>query len=251
MYAFLGGNDGAGPMAALVKSGTALFGTTAGGGSTNVQCGTLFKITTAGAYTQMYHLLCGVEPIGPVASLISLNNHLYGTSYEGGLYMFGTMFELTKSGFLRTRHNFGGGIDGANPQDNLIDVNGTFYGTTQSGGTSEFGTVFSMTPAGVETVLYNFTGVGPDGGGPSAALLNVDGTLYGVTGAGYNKNGAFSGTLYSSTLSGVITVLHTFGTGTDGIAPLGNLIKVGNALYGTAWSGGTTGKGLVFRYKLQ
>ena len=30
-------------------------------------------------------------------------------------------------------------------------------------------------------MLYNFTG-GPDGGGPEAALINVDGTFYGVTG---------------------------------------------------------------------
>lgn len=257
MYAFQGGangtnpNDGANSQAALVKSGSALYGTTAGGGSANYPCGTLFKITAAGAYTQLYHLLCGVEPVSPVASLISLNNRLYGTSFGGGRYGLGTVFSITKSGFLQTTYNFGAGTDGADPSAGLINVNGAFYGTTESGGTSEFGTVFSMTPAGVETVLHEFTGVGLDGGGPDGRLLDVNGTFYGTTGAGYNKHGAFHGTLFSITAAGVLTTLHTFGTGPDGIAPLGNLIKVGNALYGTTWSGGTAGDGLVFRYRLQ
>jgi uncharacterized repeat protein (TIGR03803 family) len=131
----------------------------------------------------------------------------------------------------------------------LIEFNGTFYGTTESGGTDEFGTVFSITPAGVETVLYSFTSMG-DGGGPQVALINVDGTFYGVTGNGYNKNGPFSSTLFSITPAGVLTTLHTFGTGQDGDVALGTLIRLGHALYGTTEAGGTGGKGTVFKYKL-
>jgi uncharacterized repeat protein (TIGR03803 family) len=252
LYAFTGNEvnlDGIGPMAGLVKVGPMLYGTTAGGDPVNA--GTVFKITPAGAYTQLYHFLGGVEPSGPTASLIPLNNRLYGTTFEGGFSHLGAAFVITKGGYLQTIHNFGAGTDGADPNAALINVNGTFYGTTESGGTSEFGTVFSLTPAGVETVLHEFTGVGTDGGGPDGTLLNVNGTFYGTTGAGYNKNGAFSGTLFSITPAGVLATLHTFGTGPDGIAPLGNLIKVGNALYGTSWSGGTDGKGTVFKYKLQ
>ena len=157
---------------------------------------------------------------------------------------------MTKDGTETVLHSFGTGVDGADPVGGLIDVDGTFYGTTESGGANEFGTVFSVTPAGVETVLYNFTSVDKDGGGPQVALIDVGGTLYGVTGTGYNKNGYFSSTLFSITPAGVLKTLHTFGKGQDGDGALGNLIYVGHTLYGTTAAGGTSGKGTVFKYKL-
>jgi uncharacterized repeat protein (TIGR03803 family) len=159
------------------------------------------------------------------------------------------VFKLSSKGKETVLHLFGNGTDGADPVAGLIDVDGTFYGTTESGGTDEFGTVFSITPAGVETVLYNFTSMG-DGGGPEAGLINVGGTLYGVTGTGYNKKGAFSSTLFSITPAGVLTTLHTFGTGKDGDTALGTLIYMDHTLYGTTDAGGTSGKGTVFKYKL-
>jgi uncharacterized repeat protein (TIGR03803 family) len=157
---------------------------------------------------------------------------------------------MTHDGVFKTIHSFGGSSDIADPAANMINVGGTFYGTAQSGGASEFGGVYSITPAGVETVLYQFTGVGVDGGGPAAGLINVDGTFYGVTGTGYNKNGYFSSTLFSITPAGVLTTLHSFGTGKDGDGALGNLIVVGHDLYGTTAGGGASGNGTVFKYKL-
>ncbi len=250
LYAFAGNyinNDGVGPMAALVKVGQVLYGTTAGGNP--LDTGTIFKITPAGDYTELYYFLGGVEPSGPTASLTAYNGRLYGTTFEGGsTYTYGAAFEITKGGYLQTIHNFGEGTDGADPNAALTNVNGVFYGTTESGGTNELGTVFSLTPGGVETVLHQFTG---NEGGPDGTLLNVDGTLYGTTGAGYEKNHQFNGTLFSITPAGVFTRLHRFSSSTDGVAPLGNLIKVGNTLYGTTWSGGATGLGTVFKYKLK
>jgi uncharacterized repeat protein (TIGR03803 family) len=231
--------------------GSMLYGTTSGGGGPN-DAGTVFQITPAGAYKQIRYFLGGGGPSGPVDALIPYKNHLIGTTFEGGsMIAFGTMFEMTHSGAFHTLHSFGTGLDVANPVANAINVGGTFYGTTQSGGANEFGGVYSMTPAGAETVLYNFTGVGPDGGGPAAALVDVAGTFYGVTGTGYNKNGYFSSTLFSITPAGVLTTLHAFGTGKDGDGALGKLIVVGHDLYGTTAGGGTSGNGTVFKYKLQ
>jgi uncharacterized repeat protein (TIGR03803 family) len=256
MYSFKGGPngteiDGANPMAGLVRVGGTLYGTAAGGGI-YPYWGALFKITLGGAYKDTYNFNPPPDAVGPVAALIHVGSKLYGTTFEGGQYQsgFGAMFEISTDDKYKFLYSFGGGTDGADPGDSLLDVGGTFYGTTESGGTSELGTVFKITPAGAETVLYNFSGAGKDGGGPSAGLINVNGTFYGVTGAGYDKNGAFSGTLFSITPAGVKTVLHIFGKNGDGIAPLGDLIKVGNALYGTTWSGGANGDGLVFKYKL-
>jgi uncharacterized repeat protein (TIGR03803 family) len=251
LYAFTGNyinNDGVGPMAALVKVGHTLYGTTSGGNP--LDTGTIFKITPGGDYAEMYYFLGGVEPSNPTASLMAYNNRLYGTAYEGGFSRaYGAAFEITKGGYLQTIYNFAANAaDGANPNAALINVNGLFYGTTESGGTNELGTVFSLTPGGVETVLHEFVG---NEGGPDGTLIDVDGTLYGTTGAGYEKNVQFHGTLFSITPAGVYTVLHRFGRGSDGIAPLGNLIRVRNALYGTTWSGGSAGLGTVFKFKLK
>ena len=44
-----------------------------------------------------------------------------------------------------------------------------------------------------------------------------------------------------------VTVLHSFGSGTDGQSPSGNLADLGGVLYGTTSFGGTYGHGTVFR----
>ena len=260
LYSFAGLYDGSLPVGGLIKSGAKLYGTTSGGGYGSScgapGCGTVFKMTLAGKEKVLFafgnHANDALSPLG---TLLASNGELYGTSYNSteastGL---GAVFETTKQGTESVLHLFAGPPDGADPVGGLIDVNGTFYGTTESGGANvdaQFGTVFSITPAGVETVLYSFTAVGGDGGGPQVALINVDGTFYGVTGTGYDKNGYFSSTLFSITPAGVLTTLHTFGTGKDGETALGTLIHVGHALYGTTAGGGTSGAGTVFKYKL-
>jgi uncharacterized repeat protein (TIGR03803 family) len=68
----------------------------------------------------------------------------------------------------------------------------------------------------------------------------VNGTLYGTTGGG----GAYGfGTVYSVTLGGKEKVLHSFGNGTDGAYPVGDLIDVNGTLYGTTAGGGANGCG--------
>ena len=256
LHSFAGGLDGTLPVGGLIKSGADLYGTTSAGGDGSgcgtPGCGTVFKISMTGNEKVVFRFGNYQEDaIYPLGTLLAQNGELYGTTYNS--YDFntplGAVFETTKKGTESVLHLFGSGTDGADPVGGLIEFNGTFYGTTESGGANEFGTVFSITPAGVETVLYNFTSMG-DGGGPQVALINVDGTFYGVTGNGYNKNGPFSSTLFSITPAGVLTTLHTFGTGQDGDVALGTLIRLGHTLYGTTEAGGTGGKGTVFKYKL-
>lgn len=157
-------------------------------------------------------------------------------------------------------HSFGGGDDGASPYAGLIDVNGTLYGTTIDGGGSGCsdqrppgcGTVFSITPSGNEAVLYSFGRSNPtDGIFPSGSLIEVNGTLYGTTpwgGTGTcNVVGTGCGTVFSVTLSGKETVLHSFAAyPTDGSGPQAGLINVKGTLYGTTGVGGAHGNGAVF-----
>jgi uncharacterized repeat protein (TIGR03803 family) len=57
--------------------------------------------------------------------------------------------------------------------------------------------------------------------------------------------------VFKVTPAGVETVLHSFGTGTDGAEPEGALIQdaEGN-LYGTTFLGGATDNGTVFKITL-
>ncbi|HEX4080589.1 MAG TPA: choice-of-anchor tandem repeat GloVer-containing protein [Rhizomicrobium sp.] len=98
--------------------------------------------------------------------------------------------------------------------------------------------------AATETVLYSFQDNGTDGTHPWAGLINAANTLYGTTTEGGTNS---AGTVFSLDLKkGAETVLHSFGSGTDGIKPYAGLIKVKGMLYGTTYEGGSDGVGTVF-----
>lgn len=85
-------------------------------------------------------------------------------------------------------------------------------------------------------VLHSFKNRA-DGMHPAAPLIEVDGILYGTTGAGGSNH---AGTVYDITTGGEESVLHNFGKGADGRSPSGGLIDVDGTLYGTTASGGSS-----------
>lgn len=180
----------------------------------------------------------------PVAGLINVSGALYGTTPNGGNSL-GTVFSLdAKTGAETVIHAFSGS-DGISPEASLIDVNGTLYGTTSGGGSESWGTVFSLDPStGAETVLHSFAR-GADGADPMASLINVKGTLYGTTYAGGTgvQCTASCGTVFSvDPNTGAEKVLYSFCSQqacADGAEPLGALVEVDGALYGTTSTGGT------------
>ncbi|MGA9529494.1 MAG: choice-of-anchor tandem repeat GloVer-containing protein [Terriglobales bacterium] len=91
------------------------------------------------------------------------------------------------------------------------------------------------------TVLHAFVG-GNDGESPYAGLIfDSAGNLYGTTLEGGAPTGC-CGTIFKITPGGNESILHSFGTGTDGKYPYGGLLldSAGN-LYGTTNGGGTSG----------
>ena len=90
--------------------------------------------------------------------------------------------------------------------------------------------------------LLNFDGV--NGSDPNAALIAVNGVLYGTTYAGGYYN---YGTAYSIGTDGKEKVLHSFGGGFDASAPEGSLVELNGVLYGTTYRGGANNDGTVFR----
>ena len=140
--------------------------------------------------------------------------------------------------------------DGAVPLAGLIDVQGTLYGTTEVGGAGRVpvGSVFAINrKSDVETVIYSFCRPSgcPDGEYPEAALIDVNGTLYGTTmGGGANT---YYGTAFAlDPQTGAETVLYSFCSRqncTDGANPEASLIAVNGTLYGTTYEGGGNGGG--------
>jgi uncharacterized repeat protein (TIGR03803 family) len=88
------------------------------------------------------------------------------------------------------------------------------------------------------SVLHVFTGQ-PDGDGPEASLIYVDGAFYGTTAGGGANN---AGSVYKITPDGTESIVYSFkGGATDGAAPEAGLIDVDGDLYGTTAGGGLTG----------
>jgi uncharacterized repeat protein (TIGR03803 family) len=248
LHDFTGGDDGAGPRAALVKGPRGdWYGTASYGGANNN--GTIFEINSAEIFTTA-HEFEGGDGGSPQAALVpGAHGDLYGTTVSGGNKNYGTVFKISPAGMLTTLYSFTGGSDGGNPGAALVkDCLGDFYGTTTAGGAQNSGTVFKITPAGALTTLYSFSG-GIDGGNPSGGLARVGGNeFYGTTSSGGANN---YGTVFKITPEGILTMLHQFTGGADGGAPLAGLVRgPAGALYGTTYAGGASARGTIFKMTL-
>ncbi|HZV76584.1 MAG TPA: choice-of-anchor tandem repeat GloVer-containing protein [Candidatus Babeliales bacterium] len=217
-------------------------------------------------FATIYQFPKNVDGSNPVGGLLNLNDVLYGTTYFGGTKApgMGVAYQLSlpTSGKPKeiVMHKFAGGsydaakpYAGLTPADCTASMSCTLYGTSQEGGTYSDGTVYSLVPGdqGSEGVTYSFSGPPNDGKNPRASLLNVDGVLYGTT---YYGGAADLGTVFAITTgssSVTETVIHSFTGGSgDGALPLGPLINVNGALYGTTSEGGPNDDGTVFEIPL-
>jgi len=238
LYNFLGApaGDGANPMSTLIFGGNyqgrafTLYGTTFNGGNPNTcsggGCGTVFE-------------LCAPAAAGGCG---------------GGFWTEHVLYQ------------FKGGNDGQNPFAGVIkDKSDNLYGTTVYGGgkggcknsagaTIFCGTVYKLKrPAGFappwpEAILHRFGAAG-DGSNPYGALCcNTSGAisvLYGTTEFG----GAHSqGTVFKLKNAPGFPYLWLYSfNGPDGEQPFDNVVldAAGN-VYGTAYSGGAFGEGVIF-----
>jgi uncharacterized repeat protein (TIGR03803 family) len=140
--------DGSSPASGLLQASDGdLYGTTYEGGSNSScpnGCGTVFKITLAGALTTL-HNFDSTDGANPIAALIqATDGKFYGTTYGGGTGGgWGTVFKMTSAGIVTTLHSFQGN-DGAQPYGPVSqDTNGKLYGTATNGtGSAAQGTAF-------------------------------------------------------------------------------------------------------------
>jgi uncharacterized repeat protein (TIGR03803 family) len=199
----------------------------------------------------------------PTSTVLTMgaSGNLYGTTPQGGTNDAGVAFELIKpagDGAWQEKvlYHFNGGRNGGTPYCGMVfGPGGNLYGTTGFGGAAGAGTVFMLSPDATkatgwaETVLYSFTN-GADGGYPySLPVFDAAGNLYGTAeNGGTTANGVvFELSPPSAGGAWTETVLHSFGTGSDGATPRIALIldQAGN-LYGTTNAGGAYNAGVVY-----
>lgn len=265
LYSFHGGTDGGLPEAGLVIASNRLYGTTTYGGSADK--GTVFAVNADGTgFTNLHVFTGGSDGANPVAGLILWSNTLYGTAISGGVANQGTVFAVdTDGGHFTNLYSFSAlgtgqtNVDGAGPYAGLVLASNTLYGAADLGGNSGNGTLFALNLDGSDfRILHQFTATSDsiatnaDGANPIGALMVLNNVLYGMANSG--GTGGY-GTIFALNTDGSgFTLLHQFtalsgpspSTNSDGAYPQASLIASGNMLYGTTFSGGSSGNGTVF-----
>ena len=209
----------------------------------------LFSIDPSTCQETTLRTFSYAEGIDPIGGLTDVGGTLYGTTNSYGVTGYGagqTLFGYgIDSGQFTILHQFTGNAKSS--PSGLIKVGRTLYGTTPDGGTLGLGSIFKVDTDGTDgKTLYSFTG-GQDGAEPIAALIEVDGKLYGMTYAGSDH---LFGSVFSYDLaSHALTPIHTF-AGTDGRNPFAPLLNVDGALYGTTAYGGSDEFGVVYKIDL-
>jgi len=221
LYSFTGGDDGAGPLAALVFDADGnLYGTAPGGGAYGH--GVVFKLDPSATFSVLYSFIGGSDGASPAARLFpDESGNLYGTTQYGGTpgcwlnLGCGTVFRLDSTGQLTVVYGFTGGFDGSNPAAGVVrDAAGNLYGTAEYGGLSQTahcfrvrtfqgcgGVLFKIDAANTFSVAHRFAGDrSGDGFHPAAdLLLDPAGNVYGTTvrgGQPYNRSHATRGTVF-------------------------------------------------------
>lgn len=213
-------------------------------GVTEQYCGTIFKITRSGSLTVLYDFLqnqvAGCFP--QAAPIQGTDGNFFGTTEANEFPA--TAYKISPSGTLTFAE-----LPGSSYAPLVEGTDGNFYGTTYDGGANGSGTVFKIDRWSRLTTLYSFCSQSgcADGAGPMAGLIQVtDGNFYGTT-----RMGGFCqycGTVFKITPGGTLTTLYSFLGGTDGSQPYVALIQATDGmLYGTTWSGGTSGDGEIFQ----
>ena len=251
LHAFTGGVDGTDSRAALIAVKGTLYGTTFYGGDAkhcgkDVGCGTVFSITPSGSENVLHTFTGPPDGAWPASGLIDVNGTLYGTTTEGGntggcrighpKIGCGSVYSITPSGSENVLFRLVGPDTGSYAHASLLNVDGTMYSASQYGGGGHGqGSVYSVTTSGSGQLVYHFTYKEDDGEEATAALIRVNGLLYGTLADGGPH---FDGTVYSVTTTGTVKRLYAFAGRPDGAHPVASLLDVHGTLYGTTGAGG-------------
>ena len=244
-----GANPDGGP---LLHSDGFLYGLTEFGGTNGF--GTAYRLSTAAtpALTVLRHFddPDGSQPVGELAA--GADGALYGMTGAGGFDGWGVCFRMTTAGSYSVRADFSG-TDGALPgsaaEAGLIAAPDAFlYGVTSAGGPGNLGTVVRVPPGTGELVISWAEFSTPSGWTPSGAPTD-DGAGRLLFPAAFGGAGGAGTLLRLDTVSGALDVVGDFDAATSGSGQDGGLVaSSGGEFYGMTLAGGSSDRGVFYRY---
>jgi uncharacterized repeat protein (TIGR03803 family) len=251
--------DGENPNAGVVlNSQGSLFGTTSYGGKYGY--GVVFKVEAVSGFPfRVLHNFTGGSdggvPTGGVA--IDASGNIYGTAMmygDGGACQglgCGVLWEFSSAGTFSVLHTFLGAADGGEPYSGpTLSSTGILWGTTLVGGdttacTNGCGIVYGYSIALQELdIVHEFQDY--DGAYPYAGITeDSSGNFWGTTyGGGVGNCTDACGEIFKIASDGSFSVVYSFTGGTDGGAPISNVVlDTSGNIYGTTLEGGGTGCG--------
>lgn len=140
---FNGALNGSHPYGSLLFDGTFLYGMTSSGGAADL--GTIFKILPDGTgYVKLHSFSTYANGYGPLGSLVTDGNFLYGMTTGGGASS-GTIFKIMPDGTGYVKlFDMADGPSIESPRGSLYLDDNSLYGTTYNGGTNGYGVVFKF-----------------------------------------------------------------------------------------------------------
>jgi uncharacterized repeat protein (TIGR03803 family) len=261
VYPFLVSPEGIEPRAGLLRASDGnLYGTTFQGGTFGL--GTVFKMTSSGAFTTLASFNEANLGVFPMAPLVQASDgNLYGTTIgRAGDPLFGypgavpaTIFKVSPAGAV-TRLVAFSVSELIGPVSAVVEASdGFLYGTTRGTYLSTrttFGRIFRVSLAGDLTFLFDFAG-SDLGSWPEGALVRAtDGDLYGTTSSFFLRPGAgvFKVRLLPRGSYSTFKI-HTFNLDVDGDFPAAGLVQATDGdFYGTT-RGDSARPGTVFRMR--
>jgi uncharacterized repeat protein (TIGR03803 family) len=250
-----GALDGYEPLSQLTVFNGKLYGTTPFGGPGGV--GTVFSINADGSGYTTIHAFGDNNPVAgssatefddgasPFAGLTVVGNKLYGITNVGGRPVgtapdigAGVLFSINPDGSNYTKvHVFDTGTNVATYNLGVVSDGTTFYGVTSAGGPANAGRIYAVGVDGSNfRILHDLNGT-TDGRSPNNELTLVNNTT--LAGVAINGGDNGVGTMFTMNVDGSnFQARHSFSSFVDGNFPHGELLQVGDKLYGTTTSGG-------------
>ena len=260
LHAFTGSFDGMTPAyggTLVFDPAGNLYGATYRGGPANV--GTAFELTpsTGGQWTKStIYSFPASDGLQPNSKLVEdSSGNFYGSTFYGGTSGKGVVFKIapnSSSGWTEsTLYSFKGTTDGSAPSNLAIDKSGNLYGSAVS--SQGLDLIFELKRNGsgawTESTLYTFSSNTTDGKGLDGLMVAPNGSLFGetVNGGTYLLGGTVFELTNNGTGAWTKTILFNFLNDATGTEPGGGVVMdaAGN-LYGTAFTGGTSRRGIVF-----
>ena len=222
------------------------------GGNPATGMGSIFRLTPAGVFTDLYDFTGANGDSLPVYPPIQASDgNFYGVS-GNEVQVCGNVYRLTPAGAYTNLHTFASGSECH--ASNLFQAgDGNLYGTLADCEVVQgAGCVYRISTSGVFKEIHDFAFT--TGDVPCTGLIQgKDGNLYGATQQGA-LNG--SGNIYKMTTAGTATDLHDFNNPTDAscvnnVGPPVNLLQVADgSFYGVNPAYGADGNGSIYKLTL-